>query len=81
MKNITLALDDQTYRRARIRAAEQNTSVSALVKQLLISTVQEPGRETPSATLLELAAELRELTSGRKQSPAEQLQSEGPAER
>lgn len=37
MKNITVALDDQTYRRARIVAAERGTSVSALVKQFLAS--------------------------------------------
>ncbi len=35
MKNITVSVDDQTYRRARIIAAERSTSVSALVKQFL----------------------------------------------
>jgi plasmid stability protein len=35
MKNITVSVDDETYRRARIRAAEQETSVSALVKRFL----------------------------------------------
>ena len=35
MKNITIAIDDETYRRARIKAAEHGTSVSALVKQFL----------------------------------------------
>jgi plasmid stability protein len=37
MKNITVSLDDETYRRARIKAAEQDSSVSALVKAFLIS--------------------------------------------
>lgn len=36
MKNITVAVDDETYRRARIKAAERETSVSALVRQFLI---------------------------------------------
>ncbi|MDD4933917.1 MAG: hypothetical protein PHO89_10710 [Methylacidiphilaceae bacterium] len=36
MKNITVSLDDETYRRARMRAAERDTSVSALVRQFLI---------------------------------------------
>jgi hypothetical protein len=36
VKNITLSIDDKTYRMARIRAAEQNTSVSALVKRFLL---------------------------------------------
>lgn len=35
MKNITVAVDDATYRRARIRAAELDTSVSALVREFL----------------------------------------------
>ena len=35
MKNITVSVDDETYRRARIKAAEQDTSVSALVRQFL----------------------------------------------
>lgn len=35
MKNITISVDDGIYRRARIRAAEQGTSVSALVRGFL----------------------------------------------
>lgn len=35
VKNITVSLDDTTYRRARVIAAERGTSVSALVKQFL----------------------------------------------
>jgi Family of unknown function (DUF6364) len=36
VKNITVSLDDEIYRRARVIAAERDTSVSALVKQFLI---------------------------------------------
>ncbi len=35
MKNITVSVDDATYRLARIRAAELDTSVSALVRDYL----------------------------------------------
>ncbi|MDE2901735.1 MAG: hypothetical protein OXP73_01760 [Chloroflexota bacterium] len=35
MRNITVSVDDATYRRARIRAAELDTSVSALVREYL----------------------------------------------
>jgi len=35
MKNITVSLDEETYRRARMRAAELDTSVSAVVRRLL----------------------------------------------
>jgi len=36
MKNITVTVDDEIYRRARIKAAERDTSVSALVKHFLV---------------------------------------------
>jgi len=35
MKNITVSLDDETYRRARVRAAAEDTSVSAVVRRFL----------------------------------------------
>ncbi len=35
MKNVTIALDSDTHRKARIRAAELGTSLSALVKDYL----------------------------------------------
>ena len=41
MKNITVSLDDETYRRARTIAAQRNTSVSALVKRFLIDLASE----------------------------------------
>lgn len=37
MRNITVSLPDDVYRRARIRAAERDTSVSALVRDFLIT--------------------------------------------
>jgi plasmid stability protein len=36
MKNVTISLDDETHRKARIRAAERGKSLSALVRDLLI---------------------------------------------
>ena len=36
MKNITVSLPDNVYRRARIKAAERDTSVSALVREYLL---------------------------------------------
>jgi antitoxin component of RelBE/YafQ-DinJ toxin-antitoxin module len=41
MKNITIALDDETYRKARIVAAQRDASVSALVKKFLLSLTAE----------------------------------------
>lgn len=36
VKNITVSVDNETYRLARIKAAERDTSVSALVRQFLV---------------------------------------------
>ena len=41
MKNITVSLPDDLYRRARVRAAQQDTSVSAVVQQFLLKYSQE----------------------------------------
>jgi hypothetical protein len=41
MKNITVSVDDETYRRARMKAAEQDTSVSALVKAFLTALAED----------------------------------------
>ena len=41
MKNITVSLDEETYGRARIKAAERDTSVSALVRGFLVAVASE----------------------------------------
>ena len=55
MKNITVAVDDATYRRARIRAAELETSVSALVRDYLRTLAVEQA----GGVRMETAAERR----------------------
>ncbi len=37
VKNITVSLPDEIYRRARVRAAEKDTSVSSLVREFLMN--------------------------------------------
>ena len=55
MKNITVAVDDETYRQAHVRAAEMDTSVSALVREYLQS-LTDAG---PEFQKLETASERR----------------------
>jgi hypothetical protein len=59
MKNITISIDDETYRNARIWAALHGTSVSAVVRDLLkrlrgtrrtTSTQDHPGVNAPYQT-------------------------------
>lgn len=40
MKNVTISLPAEVYRRARIKAAERDTSVSALVREFLMSVAE-----------------------------------------
>ena len=40
MKNITVSVDDETYRLSRVKAAENGTSLSALVRGYLVALVQ-----------------------------------------
>ena len=43
VKNITVTVDDETYRRARIKAAERDTSVSALIRCFLAGRESNAG--------------------------------------
>ena len=57
MKNITVSLDDETYRRARVVAAQRDTSVSALVKRFLLELASS---ESEFERLKRLEREARE---------------------
>ena len=46
MKNITVSVDEETHRLARIRAAELGTSVSALVRGYLKTLVRKRANQT-----------------------------------
>jgi hypothetical protein len=59
MKNITLSLDEETYRKARIAAARRDASVSSLVKQYLQTlAATEIPNEKPAPELDTLLAEI-----------------------
>ena len=63
MKNITVSLDDETYRRARVKAAAEDTSVSAAVRKFLNEFAAD---ETEFEKLKRQERELREqITSFR----------------
>ena len=65
MKNITVSVDDDTYRRARIKAAERDTSVSALVKQYLAALARDEGTfERLVREEEELRARIKDFSAG-----------------
>ena len=61
MKNITVSVDDETYRRARVKAAELETSVSAVVKAFLATFA---AGESEFERLKRLEKELRAKITG-----------------
>ena len=57
MKNITVSVDEETYRTARVKAAEAGTSVSALVRSFLVALNQGSSAETEFDRLRRLQEE------------------------
>lgn len=68
MKNITITLEEQVAKWARLRAAELNTSVSRLVGKMLGESMRQE-RSYDSARRTYLAAEAGQLTSSGKRYP------------
>lgn len=69
MKNITLKIDDETYRKARLKAAEKGTSVSAMVREILIR--ETTGDEDREASRIEALKKLyREADARAREKPA-----------
>jgi hypothetical protein len=67
MKNITVSVDEDVYRRARLKAAERDTSVSALVKEFLVELVsEEPGSLKLEREERELRARIRNFTASNR---------------
>lgn len=65
MKNITVAVDDEVYRAARIVAAERSTSVSALVRGYLrVLATRDDGQEEDSAVLFAAIDKAKDLRAG-----------------
>jgi hypothetical protein len=56
VKNITVSVDDEVYHKARVKAAELRTTVSALVRKMLVDVA---GQETEFEGLRREERELR----------------------
>jgi len=67
MPNITVTVSEQTYRRARVRAAELSTSVSAVVARTLEAfAAAGTGAEARKQRFEELRAQTPVLSAGRR---------------
>lgn len=60
MKNITVSVKDEVYRKARIKAAQMDTSVSALVAEYLVKlSLEEDEKERKGQLLWEAMEEAK----------------------
>ena len=50
MKTISVSVDNETHRLARIRAAQTGTTVSAMMRDLLTELLQHPAGPEPTET-------------------------------
>jgi len=67
VKNITVSLPDDAYRRARIKAAERDTTVSALVREFLLKLGEdESDYERRRRLQTEVLASLKDFRAGNR---------------
>jgi plasmid stability protein len=68
MANLTISIDEETLRRARIRALEQGTSVNAVLREYLDAYIGEhpAGRALDELVELARAAKSSSGKSGRR---------------
>lgn len=50
MKTISVSVDDETHRLARVRAAETGTTVSAMMRDMLLEILRKPATLAPAET-------------------------------
>lgn len=65
MKNITISVAEELYHRARVRAAQKHSTISALVRDFLVHLVEEePEFERLRREQNELIARIRKTNAG-----------------
>ncbi len=58
LKTISVSVDDGTHRLARVRAAETGTTVSAMMRGMLLEMLRAPATTAPAETESERRARL-----------------------
>jgi hypothetical protein len=71
MKNLTLALDDQTYQTARVIAAQRSMSLTALVREYLQSLAASAPSDPMGDLMLALDAAQGPFAASRRMSREE----------
>ena len=65
-------LDDELKEKLRQRAARNQRSMNAELREIVSAALAQPRRGSP-ADLKKLAADIRSLSAGRQQTPSEDL--------
>jgi len=60
MKTISVSVDDETHRLVQVRAAETGTTVSAMMRDMLLEMLKRSAASTPAETEPERNAQLIE---------------------
>jgi hypothetical protein len=66
VKNITIAVDERIHRRARIRAAESDLSLSGYVAKLISQDDQASDKPSPIQEVLALRQQIKGFIPGPK---------------
>lgn len=64
VKNVTITLDEETYRQARLAAAERGTSMSGLVRTLLATVRPQETRSEAVQRAFAAMDAVRKFTAG-----------------
>lgn len=69
MSNLTVVVDDAIVKQARIRALQDGTSLSAKVREFLVSYAQGAPRRSPRTATAELMRAMKEVRAEAKPGP------------
>jgi plasmid stability protein len=66
MANLTITIDDELLKRARVRAVERGTSVNALLREYLEAFAGSESRSSAVQALLDLSKRVKSRRGSRK---------------
>lgn len=78
MTNLTLTIDENLLRKARILALERNTSVNAMVREFIEKTVAQTQEQTSKADQFAVLVERAKFRSSGKRETREEMYDDDP---
>ena len=78
MTNLTLTIDENLLRKARILAVERNTSVNAMVREFIEKTVAQTQEQTSKADQFAALVERAKFRSSGKRETRQEMYDDDP---